>query len=91
LSTAFEFDIADNKLKDVFSRRDFGLETGSPSKEINVSISEDKEVITGKIKKFVDQVNGVLSLFRRKIKLTKNQIQQKHLVATVFLETSSKD
>ncbi|CAM6002527.1 unnamed protein product [Sphagnum balticum] len=66
-----EFEINDNKLNDVIPGVTLDLKQAAPGREINVTIKEDKEVIAGKIKKFVDQVNGVFNFIQAQNKLDK--------------------
>ncbi len=75
----YEFDISENKLDDVIPGATIELKSASPGKEINVSITEDREVITGKIKKFVDQMNGVFQFIQAQNKLDKDSDTTKTL------------
>lgn len=68
----FEFEIADNKLNDVIPGVTLDLKQAAPGKEFNVSVKEDKEVIVGKVKKFVDQMNGVFQFIQAQNKLDKD-------------------
>lgn len=67
-----EFEIASNTLTDVIPGVTLNLRQAVPGKEINVSIDEDKGVIVGKIKTFVEQVNGVLGFIQSQNALTKD-------------------
>lgn len=75
----FEFDIPDNQLKDVIPGVALDLKQASPGREINVSVKEDKEVITGKIHKFVDGMNGVFQFIQAQNALTKESDTTKTL------------
>ena len=68
----FEFDIPDNQLKDVIPGVTLDLIQAAPGREVNVAIKEDKEVITGKIHKFVDGMNGVFNFIQAQNKLDKD-------------------
>lgn len=59
-----EFQIDDNKLKDVIPGVTLDLRQPNPGHPIHVTVSEDKGTITGKIKEFIDKVNGVLSFIQ---------------------------
>ncbi|MGZ3723362.1 MAG: flagellar filament capping protein FliD, partial [Bdellovibrionales bacterium] len=57
----FSFEVGDNKVTDVIPGVTLDLKQATPGRTVNVSVKEDKEVVTGKVKTFVDAVNGVLS------------------------------
>jgi len=67
----FEFEIGDNKVTDVIPGVTLELKQASPGKTVNVSVKEDKEVVSGKVKSFVDAVNGVLGFIQQQNALTK--------------------
>ena len=75
----FEFEIPDNKLADMIPGVVLDLKQAAPGKEINVSIKEDQEVIVGKVKKFVEQVNGVLQFIQAQNTLNKDSDTTKTL------------
>lgn len=75
----FEFQITDNKLTDVIPGVALDLKQAAPGKEINIKIGEDKEVITGKIRKFVEQVNGVFQFIQSQNALTQESDTTKTL------------
>jgi flagellar hook-associated protein 2 len=75
----FAFDISENKLVDVIPGVTLDLKQASPGKEINISIKEDKEVIVGKVKKFVEGVNGVLQFIQAQNTLDKSSDTSKTL------------
>lgn len=81
----YEFDINDNKLSDVIPGVTLDLRSAMPGREINISVSEDKEVITGKIKKFVDQMNGVFQFIQAQNKLDKDSDTSKTLGGDALL------
>lgn len=68
----FEFQIADNTLKDIIPGVTLELKSAAPGKSVNVSVKEDTEVVSGKIKTFVDGINGVLAFIQQQNKLDKN-------------------
>lgn len=61
----FEFEVADNKVEGVIPGVTLDLKQAAPGKTINVSIKEDMEVVSGKVKEFVDGVNGVLGFIQK--------------------------
>ncbi len=44
----------------------------SPGRTVNLNVKEDREVVTGKIKTFVDGVNGVLSFIQQQNQMSKD-------------------
>ncbi len=75
----FEFEISDNVLKDVIPGVTLELKSANPGKSVNISIKEDMEVVSGKIKTFVDGMNGVLGFIQQQNKLDKNTDTSKTL------------
>lgn len=61
----FEFEVAGNQVKDVIPGVTLDLKQAAPGRQINVSVKEDLEVVSGKIKSFVDGVNGVLGFIQQ--------------------------
>jgi flagellar hook-associated protein 2 len=68
----FEFEITDNTLKDVIPGVTLQLRQAAPGKEIFVDVGEDKELIQGKVKKFVDGMNSVFSFIQQQNALDKD-------------------
>lgn len=66
-----EFEISDNQLKDVIPGVTLDLKTANPGKAVNITVKEDREVVSGKIKTFVDGINGVLSFIQTQNKMSK--------------------
>jgi flagellar hook-associated protein 2 len=75
----FEFEIADNNLKDIIPGVTLELKQATPGRSVNVSVKEDHEVVSGKIKTFVDAVNGTLSFIQTQNKLDKGTDTSKTL------------
>jgi flagellar hook-associated protein 2 len=67
----FEFEIPDNTLKDVIPGVTLELKRADQGHPINLSIKEDMEVVSGKVKGFVDSVNAVLGFIQTQNKLDK--------------------
>jgi flagellar hook-associated protein 2 len=61
----FEFEVSDNKVEDVIPGVSLELRQAAPGRNVNVSVKEDLEVVTGKVKTFVDGVNAVLSFIQQ--------------------------
>lgn len=68
----FEFEIGDNKVPDVIPGVTLELRQATPGRTVNINVKEDREVVAGKIKGFVDAVNGVLSFIQAQNALTKD-------------------
>ncbi len=67
----FEFQVGENTVKDVIPGVTLDLKQASPGKTVNISVKEDQEVVSGKVKGFVDAVNQVLSFIQQQNALTK--------------------
>ncbi len=65
----FEFEINDNTVKDAIPGVTLDLKQASPGRQVNVTVKENKEVVTGKVKEFVDSVNEVLKFVQQQNKL----------------------
>lgn len=68
----FEFEVGDNTVKDVIPGVTLELKQASPGRSVNISVKEDMEVVSGKVKGFVDAVNGVLSFIQQQNAMTKD-------------------
>lgn len=68
----FEFEIGDNTVKDVIPGVTLDLKQAAPGRTVNVQVKEDMEVVVGKIKTFVDGMNGALSFIQKQNALTKD-------------------
>ncbi len=68
----FEFDIGDNVLKDVIPGVTLDLKQAAPGRTVSLGVKEDREVVAGKIKTFVDAMNGVLGFIQKQNQLNEN-------------------
>lgn len=68
----FEFEIGDNKVPDIIPGVTLELRQATPGRTVNISVKEDREVVAGKIKGFVDGVNAVLSFIQQQNTLGKD-------------------
>lgn len=68
----FEFQISDNKVRDVIPGVTLDLRQAAPGRQVNIAVKEDLEVVTERVKKFVDAVNGVLGFIQAQNKLDGN-------------------
>ena len=75
----FEFEIPDNTVKDVIPGVTLELKQATPGRSVNVTVKEDLEVVSGKIKTFVDSMNAVFSFIQQQNKLDKGTDTSKTL------------
>ena len=68
----FEFEINDNIVKDVIPGVTLELKQAAPGRSVNVTVKEDQEVVSGKIKEFVDSLNEVLKFIQAQNKMDGN-------------------
>lgn len=68
----FEFEIGDSVLKDIIPGVTLDLRQAAPGRTVNLSVKEDREVVVGKIKTFVDSINAVLGFIQ-----SQNQLNEK--------------
>ncbi len=68
----FEIEVPDNTLKDVIPGVTLDLKQAAPGRSVNVSVKEDLQVVSGKIKTFVDGFNAVLGFIQTQNKLDKS-------------------
>lgn len=68
----FEFEISDNVLKDIIPGVTLELKQANPGRSVNITVKEDLEVVSGKIKTFVDSMNAVLSFIQTQSKMDRN-------------------
>lgn len=67
----FEVEIPENTAKDLIPGVTLDLKQAAPGREVRISIRENLEVISGKIKTFVDSYNGALGWIQGQQKLQK--------------------
>lgn len=66
----FEFEVGDNTVTDAIPGVTLELRQAAPGRTINVSVKEDMQVVTGKMKTFVDSINAVLTFIQGQNKLS---------------------
>ncbi|WP_413580371.1 flagellar filament capping protein FliD [Bdellovibrio sp. HCB288] len=66
----FEIELPDNKAKDLIPGVVLDLKSAAPGKKISMSVKENLEAISGKVKNFVDAYNAALGFIQKQ-----NQIQ----------------
>lgn len=67
----FEFESTDNNIEGVIPGVVLDLKQAAPGKTVRINVKEDLQVITGKIKEFVDAYNGALTFIQNQNKLQK--------------------
>lgn len=60
----FEFEVGDNKVSDVIPGVTLELKQANPGRTVNVNVKEDREVVAGKVKTFVDGMNEVFKFIQ---------------------------
>ncbi len=68
----FEFEISDNSVEDLIPGVVLELKQAAPDRQVNVTVTEDREVVAGKVKEFVDAINGVLGFIQTQNRLSKD-------------------
>jgi flagellar hook-associated protein 2 len=68
----FEFEVGDNKVTDVIPGVTLDLKQANPGKTVNITVKEDREVVAGKVKTFVDGMNEVLKFIQQQNALSKD-------------------
>jgi flagellar hook-associated protein 2 len=66
----FEIELPENKVTDLFPGVTLDLKQAAPGRSIRINVKENLEVISGKIKSFVDAYNGALSFIQGQHKLS---------------------
>ncbi len=82
-----EFEVDDTTLKDVIPGAAVEIKQANPGHAINVTVKEDQEVVSGKVKVFVDGINSVLSFVQAQNKLDKATDTSKTLGGDGLLRT----
>ncbi len=65
----FEIELPDNKSTDLVPGVTLDFKSAAPGREIRLSVKENLEVISGKIKSFVDSYNAALEFIQKQNKL----------------------
>jgi flagellar hook-associated protein 2 len=68
----FEFEVGDNKVTDVIPGVTLDLKQANPGRTVNITVKEDREVVAGKVKTFVDGMNEVLKFIQQQNALSKD-------------------
>lgn len=87
----FEIEIDDNKLNDIIPGVTLDLRQAAPGRTINVSVAENKEVVSGKIKDFVDKMNAALSFIQTQSRVNERTDTTKTLGGDSLIRTVEND
>ncbi|WP_413290061.1 flagellar filament capping protein FliD [Bdellovibrio sp. HCB337] len=68
----FEIELPENKVTDLFPGVTLDLRQAAPGRGIRINVKENLEVISGKIKSFVDAYNAALGFVQQQHKLNNN-------------------
>ncbi|MEZ4872436.1 MAG: flagellar filament capping protein FliD [Bdellovibrionales bacterium] len=60
----FEFEVDSNQITDIIPGVTIDLRQAAPGRQVNISVNEDREVVGGKVKEFIDAINGVLGFIQ---------------------------
>jgi flagellar hook-associated protein 2 len=69
----FQFESDDNYIEGIIPGVTLDLKNAVPDRNVRINVKENLEVISGKIKAFVDAYNGALGFIQNQNKLTKGQ------------------
>ncbi len=83
----FEFEVNDNKVLDAIPGVTLELRQAAPGQQVNISVKEDMEVVTGKVKGFVDALNDVLSFIQQQNAMDKDTDTSKTLGGDSIIRT----
>lgn len=75
----FELQIDDNTVKDIIPGVTLDIKQASPGRQVNVTIKEDREVVSGKISEFVKAINGVFDFIQSQNRLNESSDTTKTL------------
>jgi len=74
-----EFEVSENQIKDIIPGVTLDIKQASPGRPVNISVKEDREVVSGKVKTFVDTANEVLGFIQNQNKLNEKSDTSKTL------------
>lgn len=83
----FEVEIPDNKIEDLVPGVSLTIKQAAPGKIINLTVKEDMEVVSGKIKSFVETMNGALTFIQTQSKIGKDTDTTKTLGGDTLIRT----
>ncbi len=65
----FEIEVPDNKVTNLIPGVTLDLKSAAPGREVRLAVKENMDVISGKIKSFVDACNGALEFIQKQNKM----------------------
>jgi flagellar hook-associated protein 2 len=75
----FEFEVAENTVRDIIPGVTLELRQAAPGREININVKEDADLIVGKIEEFVKAMNGVFQFIQQQNALNEKSDTSKTL------------
>ncbi len=87
----FEIEVDQNKLSDIIPGVTLDLKQASPGKTVNVGVAENKEVVSGKIKDFVEKTNAALAFIQGQSRVDQNTDTSKTLGGDSMLRSVEND
>lgn len=75
----FEFEIDSNTVTDLIPGVTLDLRQAAPGRQVNVSVKEDREAVSGKVTEFVKAMNEVLGFIQTQNKMNENTDTSKTL------------
>lgn len=75
----FEFEVAENTVRDIIPGVTLELRQAAPGREITINVKEDADAILGKIDEFVKATNGVLGFIQQQNSLNEKSDTSKTL------------
>ncbi len=83
----FELEVDSNKLNNIVPGLTLDLKQAAPGRTISIGVSEDREVVSGKIKDFVEKANDVLSFIQKQNQLNEKSDTSQTLGGDAVLRT----
>lgn len=65
----FEFAISSNSVTDIIPGVTLDIKQAAPGRQVNITVKEDQEVVSGKVDQFVKSINEVLSFIQSQNRL----------------------
>ncbi|MCB0393790.1 MAG: flagellar filament capping protein FliD, partial [Bdellovibrionales bacterium] len=87
----FEIELPDNKIDSLADGLVLDIRQAAPGKIVNVKVSEDQEVVVGKIETFVESMNNVLHFIQNQNRLTADSDTTNNLGGDSILRTVETD
>lgn len=83
----FEFEIAENTVKDLIPGVTLELKQASPGRTVNVTVKENREAVSTKVTEFVKAINDVLGFIQQQNTLNENSDTSKTLGGDTLLRS----